>query len=57
MWDKTKLLNKDPNYPAETWTKMQHQHVNPDGSKVNIHFWENKETGERTGFKFKDIDN
>jgi len=52
-----KLEIKDPNYPPEIWQKMHHQHTNPDGTKINIHFWENKQTGERAGFKFKEGDN
>ncbi|HEX4840345.1 MAG TPA: hypothetical protein VFU89_07895 [Rhabdochlamydiaceae bacterium] len=47
---------KDPKY-VDNWTKMQHQHVNPDGTKINIHYWQNKNTGEKTGFKFKFEDN
>ena len=53
----TKMKIKDPNYPYERWQKMQHQHINSDGSKVNIHYWKNKETGQTHGFKFKDIEN
>lgn len=42
----------DPN-PEDVGVKMQHLHENPDGTKMEIHYWENLETGFREGFKFK----
>ena len=49
-----KGLIKDPAYPEEIWAKMQHVHEALDGeSKIVIHYWENLETGLRTGFKIK----
>jgi len=43
----------DPQYPEDTWAKIQHVHVNPDGSKIVIHYWRDLQTGEGEGFKFK----
>jgi RHS repeat-associated protein len=43
----------DPEYPEDTWAKMQHLHENPDGTKIEIHYWENLENEIREGFKFK----
>jgi uncharacterized protein RhaS with RHS repeats len=51
--DKNKLTIKDPRYPEEDWAKNQHLHEGLDGKKINIHYWENRHTGERHGFKFK----
>lgn len=48
---------KDPRYPPETWEKMQYQRIISDGTKINIHYWRNKHTNERIGFKFKSGDN
>lgn len=45
---------KDPNYPNEEWKKCQHIHDNADGTASEIHWWEDRETGEKHGFKFKD---
>jgi RHS repeat-associated protein len=42
-------LIKDPAFPENVWAKMQHVH----GDTV-IHYWQNLQTGERVGFKFKD---
>lgn len=33
---------------------MQHTHKNPDGSTTTIHYDRNSQTGELSGFKFKD---
>lgn len=35
------------------WAKMQHVHVNPDGTNIVIHYWKNIETGVTEFFKFK----
>jgi hypothetical protein len=43
----------DPAYPEDVWAKMHHEHINPDGTKTIVHYWENIETGLREGFKFK----
>jgi hypothetical protein len=43
----------DPEYPENVWAKMHHEHVNPSGSKIVVHYWENLVTGVRGGFKFK----
>ena len=48
-----KLPVKDPRYPTKDWAKMQHEHVGLDKRKINIHFWQNRDNGERNGFKFK----
>lgn len=45
---------KDSRYPNSDWKKCKHIHENSDKSKIDIHFWENKHTGERHGFKFKE---
>lgn len=50
-----KLEIKDPNYPADKFVKMEHVHKAKD-QNVDIHYWLNKETGEMSGFKFKDYD-
>ena len=44
----------DPRYPTEEWAKKQHLHEALDGSEINIHYWENRLTGETHGYKFKD---
>jgi RHS repeat-associated protein len=49
-----KLVINDPNYPTEHWAKKQYEHKALDGNKTNIHYWENRHTGETHGFKFKD---
>ena len=41
----------DPRYSG--MEKWQHVHVNPDGTKIVIHFVVDPRTGERTDFKFK----
>ena len=43
----------DPKYPEEIWAKMSYERVLSDGSRVEIHYWENLKTGLREGFKFK----
>ena len=42
-------LIKDPAFPENVWAKMQHVH-----GDTTIHYWQNLQTGERIGFKFKD---
>lgn len=44
----------DPNYPASDWKKCAHAHEDANGNNIEVHFWENRHTGEREGFKFKD---
>jgi len=44
---------KDPRYPEPEWQKKEHIHTYPDGTKTNVHYWENIVTGVREGFKFK----
>jgi len=44
----------DPRYQEDKWKKQQHIHKHPDGTQTNLHYWENIQTGERNGFKFKD---
>ncbi|MCB1148531.1 MAG: hypothetical protein KDK48_00060 [Chlamydiia bacterium] len=44
----------DPRYPSKDWKKRSHNHEHPDGSSSEIHWWENRHTGEKHGFKFKD---
>ncbi len=51
--DKLKDKIKDPKYPKEIWEKQQHLHENSNGTNINIHYWENRQTGMREGFKFK----
>jgi hypothetical protein len=43
----------DPAFPENVWAKMQWVHTTPDGQNITIHYWQNLQTGERTGFKFK----
>jgi len=38
----------DPAFPENVWAKMEHIH----GDTI-IHYWQNLQTGERVGFKFK----
>jgi hypothetical protein len=47
---------KDPNYPKEDWAKKAHVHEKPDGTNIDIHYWENRFTGERKDFKFKNYE-
>ena len=44
---------KDPRYPPKEWKKMKHVHEQPDGTKIDIHYWEHRTTGAKHGFKFK----
>ncbi len=44
---------KDSRYPEKEWKKVEHTHEKPDGTKIDIHYWENRITGARHGFKFK----
>lgn len=45
---------KDPNYPIDEWQKTGHSHKHRDGTITDVHYWQNVQTSERTGFKFKD---
>lgn len=51
-----KLKIKDPRYPIESWAKNEYKHTALDGKNTEIHYWENRATHERHGFKFKDYD-
>lgn len=44
---------KDSKYPQSDWSKMSYKHRNPDGSVIDIHHWQIKNTGIKEGFKFK----
>jgi|GEM_PF-7011770 len=44
---------RDPRYREQIWAKMQHVHINPDGTRIVIHYWKNLLTGAMEGFKFK----
>jgi RHS repeat-associated protein len=45
----------DPRYPEDKFAKMEWTHYDCNGKKVaTIHYWKNLETGELSGFKFKD---
>ncbi len=44
----------DPKYPKKDWKKQQYVHENFEGTGKTIHYWENIQTGEKHGFKFKD---
>jgi RHS repeat-associated protein len=50
---------KDSRYPQEEWEKKAYVHRRPNDAtkasegKIEIHYWENKLTGKRHGFKFK----
>ncbi len=44
---------KDLNYPSSDWAKKEYTHKSLDGENISIHYWENRNTGERHGFKFK----
>lgn len=44
----------DPKYANGDWDKMEHVRKNEKGeTKIDIHYWKNKVTGESHGFKFK----
>jgi len=43
----------DPRYPKEEWKKVEHTHEKPDGTYIDIHYWEDRLTGEKHDFKFK----
>jgi RHS repeat-associated protein len=57
---------RDPQFPEAVWAKMEHVHRTPigvsitdkgvaawsSGKTITIHYWQNLETGARTGFKF-----
>jgi RHS repeat-associated protein len=46
----------DPRY-KDTHDKMRHNHPHPDGTNTEIHYWKNRDTGETSGFKFKNHPN
>lgn len=48
-----KGLIKDPRYPCNEWKKVDHVHEKPDGSKIDIHYWEHRLSGQKQEFKFK----
>ena len=48
---------KDPKYPREEWKKAVHVHEGINGSNIDIHYWENRFIGEKSGFKFKNDKN
>jgi hypothetical protein len=52
-----KLEIKDKDYPKEDWAKKQHIHEGLNSAEINVHYWENRHTGDRHGFKFKDTKN
>ena len=43
----------DPLYPESRWAKMEYVARAPNGRNIRIHYWQNLETGELHGFKFK----
>ena len=43
----------DSLYQAAGWVKMQHVHINPDGTKTVVHYMKNTITGATEQFKFK----
>jgi len=43
---------KDPKYNHNT--KMKHTHDHVDGTKTEVHYDINNQTGKRSGFKIKD---
>ena len=43
----------DPRY-KHTHDKIRHNHDHADGTKTEVHYWRERETGEETGHKFKD---
>ena len=45
---------QDPRYPKQEWKKCDHFVKHSDGTQTDIHFWKNRLTGAREGFKFKD---
>jgi hypothetical protein len=51
----SRIVEGEINDPTtqRTWAKMHHEHVNPDGTKAIVHYWENLGTGLRKGFKLK----
>ena len=52
--DPKKLPIKDSRYPKEDGAKKVVAHERPDeNSNIEIHYWENRHTGEGHGFKFK----
>jgi len=55
---KLNITINDPKYQDGQWEKKLHEHTRLDGEKSKqIHYWENLQTGERHGFKFKDDPN
>jgi hypothetical protein len=51
---KVGIKQKDPRYPETDWKKQSHNHEHPDGTKTEIHWWENLHNGNKHGYKFKD---
>jgi len=45
---------KDLERSEENWKKMQYNHKSLEGDNTTIHYWENKNSGEKELFKFKD---
>ncbi|MCQ9635297.1 hypothetical protein MP477_10060 [Chryseobacterium sp. WG23] len=50
---------KDPKYDhiKGTHDKMKHNHDHGDGTSTEVHYDQNRATGERSGFKIKDDTN
>lgn len=55
--DKVKCKQNDPRYPESEWVKKSHNHDHYDGTRTEVHWWENVKSGETHGYKIKDIDN
>lgn len=53
--EKIKHSQNDPRYPESEWEKKSHNHDHQNGTKTEIHWWENVNTGEKHGYKFKDL--
>ena len=44
---------QDARYPTAQWAKMSYTRTLQDGTKTEIHFWQNRNTGTTEGFEFK----
>jgi hypothetical protein len=42
--------SKDPLYPADKWMKNTYIKTNSDGTKVEVHYYQNRSSGKKENF-------
>ena len=46
---------RDPKFPQAEWAKMEHIRTMNDGTRIEIHYWRHRATGEVLDPKFKNV--